>query len=77
MQEGERTAYLICNWTLFIPEIARITEAGKNAEWVACELGIAEGTVKVHVRHVLKKLQLRSRVEAAVWADRWRRQLRP
>ena len=25
-------------------------------------------TVKVHVKHVLKKLNLRSRVEAAVWA---------
>jgi two-component system, NarL family, nitrate/nitrite response regulator NarL len=26
------------------------------------------GTVKVHVKHVLRKLNLRSRVEAAVWA---------
>nr|WP_296819050.1 hypothetical protein [Thiobacillus sp.] len=30
--------------------------------------------VKVHVKHLLKKLNLRSRVEAAVWADRCRRQ---
>lgn len=27
-----------------------------------------EGTVKVHVKHLLKKLNLHSRVEAAVWA---------
>lgn len=32
------------------------------------ELDITEGTVKVHVKHILKKLGLRSRVEAAVWA---------
>ena len=32
------------------------------------ELDIAEGTVKVHVKHILRKLDLRSRVEAAVWA---------
>ena len=32
------------------------------------ELNIAEGTVKVHVKHILRKLGLRSRVEAAVWA---------
>jgi two-component system nitrate/nitrite response regulator NarL len=37
-------------------------------------MGIAEGTVKVHVKHLLKKLNLRSRLEAAVWADRCRRQ---
>ena len=48
--------------------------AGKSNKLIARELGIAEGTVKVHVKHVLKKLHLRSRVEAAVWADRWRRQ---
>jgi two-component system nitrate/nitrite response regulator NarL len=47
---------------------------GKSNKQIARELGIAEGTVKVHVKHVLKKLNLRSRVEAAVWADRCRRQ---
>ena len=31
-------------------------------------LGISEGTVKVHVKHMLKKLKFRSRVELAVWA---------
>ena len=29
---------------------------------------ISDGTVKVHVKHVLHKLSFRSRVEAAVWA---------
>jgi two-component system nitrate/nitrite response regulator NarL len=47
---------------------------GKSNKLIARDLGIAEGTVKVHVKHVLKKLNLRSRVEAAVWADRCRRQ---
>jgi two-component system nitrate/nitrite response regulator NarL len=32
------------------------------------KLGITEGTVKVHVKNLLHKLGLRSRVEAAVWA---------
>src|SRR5512143_3336312 len=47
---------------------------GKSNKLIAREMGIAEGTVKVHVKHLLKKLNLRSRVEAAVWADRSRRQ---
>ena len=48
--------------------------AGKSNKLIARDMGIAEGTVKVHVKHLLKKLNLRSRVEAAVWADRCRRQ---
>lgn len=48
---------------------------GKSNKLIAKELSIAEGTVKVHVKHLLKKLNLRSRVEAAVWADRGRRQI--
>lgn len=47
---------------------------GKSNKLIARDMGIAEGTVKVHVKHLLKKLNLRSRVEAAVWADRCRRQ---
>jgi two-component system, NarL family, nitrate/nitrite response regulator NarL len=46
---------------------------GKSNKLIARELNIAEGTVKVHVKHLLKKLSLRSRVEAAVWASRSRR----
>ncbi len=50
---------------------------GKSNKLIARDMGIAEGTVKVHVKHLLKKLNLRSRVEAAVWADRCRRQSKP
>lgn len=35
---------------------------------IARQLDISEGTVKGHVKHILKKLGCRSRVEAAVWA---------
>ena len=41
---------------------------GKSNKLIARELGITEGTVKVHVKHLLKKLNFKSRVEAAVWA---------
>ena len=42
--------------------------AGLSNKVIGRELDIAEGTVKVHVKHILRKLGLRSRVEAAVWA---------
>ncbi len=47
--------------------IIELVAAGKSNKLVARELSITEGTVKVHVKHLLRKLNLRSRVEAAVW----------
>jgi len=47
--------------------IIELVAAGKSNKLVAKELSITEGTVKVHVKHLLRKLNLRSRVEAAVW----------
>ena len=48
--------------------ILRCLAGGMSNKLIARELGIAEGTVKVHVKHLLRKLGFRSRVEAAVWA---------
>lgn len=48
--------------------ILRCLAAGKSNKLIARELDITEGTVKVHVKHLLRKLNFRSRVEAAVWA---------
>ncbi len=42
--------------------------SGMSNKLIGKELDIAEGTVKVHVKHILRKLNLKSRVEAAVWA---------
>ena len=47
--------------------ILALIAQGKSNKLIARELGIADGTVKVHVKHLLRKLNLRSRVEAAVW----------
>ncbi len=41
---------------------------GASNKEVARELGVAESTVKIHVQHILRKLGLASRVQAAVWA---------
>jgi two-component system nitrate/nitrite response regulator NarL len=49
-------------------EILQLIAKGLSNKMIARKLDITEGTVKVHVKHLLKKLNLRSRVEAAVWA---------
>ena len=48
--------------------IVGLIAQGKSNKLIAQELNIAESTVKVHVKHLLKKLSLNSRVEAALWA---------
>ncbi len=49
-------------------QILSLIAAGMSNKMIARDLSIAEGTVKVHVKNLLKKLKMRSRVEAAIWA---------
>jgi two-component system nitrate/nitrite response regulator NarL len=49
-------------------QILRLIAAGKSNKHIARELDISDGTVKVHVKNLLRKLNLQSRLEAAVWA---------
>lgn len=46
--------------------LAHIARGASNKE-MARALGIAEATVKIHVQHILRKLNLSSRVQAAVY----------
>ncbi|HSQ70906.1 MAG TPA: response regulator [Rubrivivax sp.] len=47
--------------------LAHIARGASNKE-IARALDIAETTVKIHVQHILRKLKLNSRVQAAVYA---------
>lgn len=47
-------------------EILDLIARGDSNKQIARELGIAETTVKIHVQHLLRKLELESRVQAAV-----------
>jgi two-component system nitrate/nitrite response regulator NarL len=47
--------------------LQRLAKGGSNKE-IARDLDLAESTVKIHVQHILRKLGLNSRVQAAVWA---------
>jgi len=49
-------------------DILKNIAKGKSNKAIASLLEITESTVKVHVKNLLKKLKLKSRVEAAVWA---------
>lgn len=49
-------------------QVLKTIAGGYSNKVIGHKLGITEGTVKVHVKNLLHKLGLRSRVEAAVWA---------
>ncbi|HEX9824477.1 MAG TPA: response regulator transcription factor [Actinomycetota bacterium] len=51
-------------------EVLRLVAKGMNNRDIAKELFISENTVKNHVRNILEKLQLHSRMEAVVYAVR-------
>ena len=56
------------NFTLRENQIVALIAEGKSNKIIARELGISDGTVKVHVKNILRKLNLSSRLEVAVWA---------
>jgi two-component system, NarL family, nitrate/nitrite response regulator NarL len=60
-----------CSADLLSPrerEILLLIARGDSNKLIARELDIAETTVKIHVQHILRKLGLSSRVQAAVLA---------
>ena len=66
LSEQSETTSLTTREQQILEQIAN----GMSNKRIASALGISEGTVKVHVKHLLKKLNLHSRTEAAVWALR-------
>jgi DNA-binding NarL/FixJ family response regulator len=49
-------------------EILRMVAAGKANKQIAAELVISERTARTHVSNILRKLNLSSRTQAALWA---------
>jgi two-component system NarL family response regulator len=51
-------------------QVLRQVARGRNNREIAADLFISENTVKNHVRNILEKLQLHSRMEAVFYAVR-------
>ena len=49
-------------------DVLGLLSAGKTNREIAQTLFLSESTVKVHVRHVLRKIGARTRTEAAIYA---------
>ena len=43
---------------------------GESNKQIASNLGVAEATIKVHIKAILRKVQVANRTQAAMWAQR-------
>lgn len=67
---GEASGDLIEPLTEREQEVLRLLSTGLNNREMATILFIGESTVKTHVEHIIGKLGVSDRVQAAVWAAR-------
>jgi DNA-binding NarL/FixJ family response regulator len=47
-------------------QVLGMLQKGKPNKVIAYELGMAEATVKVHIRHIMKKLNARNRTQVVL-----------
>ena len=70
--KGSVKGDLVASLTEREREVLDHVACGESNKVIAKALGISHNTVKLHVRHIMDKLNLRSRVEAAVFAFEYR-----
>ena len=51
-------------------QILRSLTKGASNKLIANNLGVAEATIKVHIKAILRKVQVANRTQAAMWAQR-------
>ncbi|MFG5120633.1 LuxR C-terminal-related transcriptional regulator [Methylorubrum sp. POS3] len=67
--EGELPASLPCSQlTNREADILKYLVDGVSNKMIARQLDIAEATVKIHVKGILRKINVRNRTQAAIWA---------
>lgn len=67
IEESKQSNELFINMTDRERETLFFIAKGLNNKLIARELGISDGTVKVYVKSLLRKLNLHSRLELAAW----------
>jgi two-component system nitrate/nitrite response regulator NarL len=70
VEDAEHSNALIAELTEREMETLSFIAKGLNNKLIARELGISDGTVKVYVKNLLRKLNMHSRLELSAWAHK-------
>jgi two-component system nitrate/nitrite response regulator NarL len=68
--EKQETRHVIKTLSSREIDVLTCLSSGSSNKVIARQFGIAEATVKVHVKAILRKIQAKNRTEAAIWARR-------
>jgi DNA-binding NarL/FixJ family response regulator len=52
-------------------QVLALLQQGKQNKIIAYELGMCESTVKVHIRHIMRKLNARNRTQVVMLTNNW------
>jgi DNA-binding NarL/FixJ family response regulator len=52
-------------------DVLAALQRGRSNKWIAHHLNLSENTVKVHIRHIMRKLRATNRTEAVVLSQQW------
>ena len=56
-------------------EVLAELQRGRSNKWIANHLNLSQNTIKVHIRHIMRKLHATNRTEAVILSQRFRSDL--
>jgi DNA-binding NarL/FixJ family response regulator len=63
--------HLMVAFTAREADVLAALQRGRSNKWIAHHLNLSENTVKVHIRHIMRKLRATNRTEAVVLSHQW------
>jgi two-component system, NarL family, nitrate/nitrite response regulator NarL len=63
--------HLMVAFTAREADVLAALQRGRSNKWIAHHLNLSENTVKVHIRHIMRKLRATNRTEAVILSQQW------
>lgn len=67
----DEPANFMATFTAREADVLAALQKGRSNKWIAHHLNLSENTVKVHIRHIMRKLRATNRTEAVILSQHW------